>query len=46
MDPDSNSPSLNESEIVCEAETGIGKTLGYLLPAVLYSFKRNKPSNH
>ncbi|WP_371326703.1 ATP-dependent DNA helicase DinG [Psychrobacillus sp. OK028] len=33
----------NESEIVCEAETGIGKTLGYLLPAVLYSFKMEKP---
>ncbi|MFJ7826293.1 ATP-dependent DNA helicase DinG [Psychrobacillus sp. NPDC096623] len=33
----------NKSEIVCEAETGIGKTLGYLLPAVLYSFKMKKP---
>lgn len=33
----------NELEIVCEAETGIGKTLGYLLPAVLYAFKMHKP---
>ncbi len=34
---------INESEIVCEAETGIGKTLGYLLPAVLYSIKTKRP---
>ncbi|MEK5146916.1 ATP-dependent DNA helicase DinG [Psychrobacillus sp. FSL K6-4615] len=33
----------NEIEIVCEAETGIGKTLGYLLPAVLYSFQKKRP---
>lgn len=32
-----------KKEIVCEAETGIGKTLGYLLPATLYAMERNKP---
>lgn len=32
-----------KKEIVCEAETGIGKTLGYLLPAALYAIKQKKP---
>lgn len=32
-----------QSEIVCEAETGIGKTLGYLLPTVMYGLKHQKP---
>ena len=31
-------------EIVCEAETGIGKTLGYLLPATIYALKRKNQS--
>ena len=43
MDQDSISPSKSKSEIVCEAETGIGKTLGYLLPAVLYAIEKQKP---
>ncbi|TQR19749.1 ATP-dependent DNA helicase DinG [Psychrobacillus vulpis] len=30
-------------EIVCEAETGIGKTLGYLLPATIYAMEKQKP---
>ncbi|MEO0088244.1 MAG: ATP-dependent DNA helicase [candidate division WOR-3 bacterium] len=35
--------ALEKNEIlVIEAETGVGKTLGYLLPAVLYSKKHNK----
>ena len=36
--------SLQEqTEIVCEAETGIGKTLGYLLPATIYAIEKQKP---
>lgn len=36
--------ALSESrEIVCEAETGIGKTLGYLIPAALYGIEQGKP---
>ncbi|MFJ8065112.1 ATP-dependent DNA helicase DinG [Psychrobacillus sp. NPDC096426] len=31
------------SETVCEAETGIGKTLGYLLPATIYGLTQQKP---
>ncbi len=33
----------NRQEIVCEAETGIGKTLAYLLPAILYGIQEKKP---
>ncbi|WP_342600879.1 ATP-dependent DNA helicase DinG [Psychrobacillus sp. FSL H8-0483] len=32
-----------QTEIVCEAETGIGKTLGYLLPTAIYGLDRQKP---
>ncbi|WP_313890960.1 ATP-dependent DNA helicase DinG [Psychrobacillus sp.] len=32
-----------KSEAVCEAETGIGKTLGYLLPATIYAIEKQKP---
>lgn len=32
-----------KAEMVCEAETGIGKTLGYLLPATIYGLSRQKP---
>ncbi|WP_144511361.1 ATP-dependent DNA helicase DinG [Bacillus sp. FJAT-22090] len=32
-----------QTEIVCEAETGIGKTLGYLLPTITYGLKHQKP---
>lgn len=32
-----------QTEIVCEAETGIGKTLGYLIPATIYALERQKP---
>ncbi|QFF98730.1 ATP-dependent helicase DinG [Psychrobacillus glaciei] len=32
-----------KKEIVCEAETGIGKTLGYLLPAAIYAMETQKP---
>nr|WP_205964052.1 ATP-dependent DNA helicase DinG [Psychrobacillus sp. BL-248-WT-3] len=36
--------ALSESrEIVCEAETGIGKTLGYLIPAAIYGIEQGKP---
>ena len=36
--------ALSESrEIVCEAETGIGKTLGYLIPAAIYGIGQGKP---
>lgn len=36
--------ALSESrEIVCEAETGIGKTLGYLIPAVIHGIEQGKP---
>ncbi|ALC85827.1 DNA polymerase III subunit epsilon [Bacillus sp. FJAT-22090] len=33
----------DKKEIVCEAETGIGKTLGYLLPATIYAMEQRKP---
>ncbi|GGA25880.1 ATP-dependent DNA helicase DinG [Psychrobacillus lasiicapitis] len=33
----------NKAETVCEAETGIGKTLGYLLPATIYGLNHQKP---
>ncbi|MDI2589567.1 ATP-dependent DNA helicase DinG [Psychrobacillus sp. NEAU-3TGS] len=33
----------NKTETVCEAETGIGKTLGYLLPATIYGLSHQKP---
>ncbi|MFJ5772274.1 ATP-dependent DNA helicase DinG [Psychrobacillus sp. NPDC093180] len=33
----------NKAETVCEAETGIGKTLGYLLPATIYGLSHQKP---
>ncbi|MFF2752713.1 ATP-dependent DNA helicase DinG [Psychrobacillus sp. NPDC058041] len=32
-----------KKETVCEAETGIGKTLGYLLPATIYAMEKQKP---
>ncbi len=34
---------VNQEEIVCEAETGIGKTLGYLIPALIHALKEQKP---
>ncbi|BDH61417.1 ATP-dependent helicase DinG [Lysinibacillus sp. PLM2] len=35
--------SLNENnEVVIEASTGIGKTLGYLLPSILFAKKSNR----
>ena len=36
--------TLNEqSEIVAEVPTGIGKTIAYLLPAAIRSIKTGKP---
>lgn len=32
----------NKQEIVIEASTGIGKTMGYLLPSIVYSIKNNR----
>lgn len=32
----------NNEILIIEAETGVGKTLGYLLPAILYAQKYNK----
>lgn len=32
-----------KAETVCEAETGIGKTLGYLLPATIFGLSQQKP---
>ncbi|QEY19837.1 ATP-dependent helicase DinG [Psychrobacillus sp. AK 1817] len=34
---------IESKEIVCEAETGIGKTLAYLIPSVLYGIGQGKP---
>ncbi len=35
-----------QTECVIEASTGIGKTVGYLLPAILYAQAVNKKNCH